>query len=352
MGKQDIGDLEAVRVAVEAWLQRALPDRPGLRIAPPAWPASSGESSVTLLLDARWPDDETARYVLRMVPPKSEVFESHDLRMQVQMMELMRAEGIPAPEVLGYEPDASLVGSDFYVMHFCEGRIPPDNPPMAFVGWVKEDLDESDRAEMWANGLETLAAIHRVDPAKHDLSRLPRARPGEPLVAEELRKFDSMFTAALRERCDPGIVEAWEWLQSTPPAGGTRRLCWGDSRPGNVIWRENRPVAVIDWEMANLADPLSDLAWWVWIDRCNCLGLGAEPLPGVPAPREVFESWHAQTGLPIDDIAWFELFTVVRYAIVLELKFAARAAGDPDAQVVPNFVAPFIPELMAAARAR
>ena len=70
----------------------------------------------------------------------------------------------------------------------------------------------------------------------------------------------------------------------------------------------------------------------------------------MPAPREVFESWHAQTGLPIDDIAWFELFTVVRYAIVLELKFAARA-GEPDAPAVPNFVAPLIPELMAAARA-
>ena len=51
-------------------------------------------------------------------------------------------------------------------MHFVEGRIPPDKPPMALASWVKDELDAAERAVMWANGLETLAAIHRIDPAR------------------------------------------------------------------------------------------------------------------------------------------------------------------------------------------
>jgi len=348
VGRQDVGDLEALRRRLEGWLERALAERPGLEIPELRFPETSGESSVTLLIGARWPDGGTRRFALRMVPPRSEVFESHDLRMQYQMMQVMHAEGIPAPPLLGYEPDASLLGSEFYVMGFVEGRIPPDIPPMALAGWVKDELDASERAAMWANGLETLAAIHRIDTRRHDLGRLPRAGPGEPAVAAELRKWDSMFKPGLRREAPPGLVPAWEYLMAQPPDSEQVGLCWGDSRVGNVIWRELRPVAVIDWEMANLADPLSDVTWWVWVDRCASLGLGVPPLAGVPEPAEVYERWRERTGASLRHLAWFELFTVARFAIVLERKLEARRrAGAP---LVPNFAAPFLPDLLDAAR--
>lgn len=347
MGRQDVGDLEGIRRRAEGWLQARCPDRPGLRLGELRFPEASGESSVTLLLDARWPDGSAEPLVLRMVPPHSEVFESHDLRMQYEMMEIMREEGVPVPPLLGYEPDASLLGSDFYVMGFVEGRIPPDKPPMAFGSWVAE-LRPEERAAMWGHGLDTLVRIHRIDLARHDFSRLPRARPGEPLVAQELRKWDSMFAPALREGADPELLEAWGWLMEHPPESEALRLCWGDSRVGNVIWRELRPVAVLDWEMANLADPLSDLAWWVWIDRCTCEGLGAPRMSGLPEPREVYARWSERTGLSVANVGWFELFTVVRFAIVLELKFQAMRRTDADAPAPPNFALQFLPALRAA----
>ncbi len=353
MGKQDVGDLEEIRKGVEVWMQARLPDRPGLRVGPLEFPASSGESSITLLLAVNWPDGAEERFALRMVPPKSQVFEEHDLPLQVKMMDIMRSEGIPVPPVLGYEADPSIVGSDFYVMRFVEGRVPPDNPPMTIAGWVKEDCTPEQRAALWRSGLETLAAIHRIDASKHDLSRLPCASEGEPLVAQELRKFDSMFSQDLRDSCEPEILEAWQWLMANPPQDGTRRICWGDSRPGNVIFREDRPVAVIDWEMANYADPRSDVSWWVWIDRCNSLGLGLDRLPGIPTPEEIYAQWSKESGLSVEGIEWFELFTVARYAIVLALKFKAFAESQPDPPPkVENFAARFLPELLEAAGAR
>ncbi len=349
MGEQDIGDLEEIRRGIEGWLKGQLPERRGLAISHLEFPKASGESSVTLILDATFADSAQERFVFRMAPPKSQVFETHDLLMQFQMMQIMTAEGLPAPPLVGYEPDSSMLGSDFYVMGFCEGRIPPDNPPMMLAGWLKDEVGAQDRTAMWASGIETLAKIHRIDPGAHDLTRLPRARDGETLVGEELRIFDSMFKPELRQAVDSRILAGWEFLRDTSPPAGESALCWGDSRPGNLIFRDNRVAAVLDWEMASISDPRADLAWWIWIDRCNSEGLGAERLPGLPAPAEVYARWGELTGRSITGIEWFELFAVVRYAIVLELKFAAMREANPD-MVVPNFTAQFIPDLIEATR--
>jgi len=349
MGEQEIGDLEEIRTAIEGWMQGRLSDRAGLLIPHLEFPKASGESSVTLILDASFSDGTSEQFVFRMAPPKSQVFEKHDLLMQFQMMQVMTDEGLPAPSLVGYESDPSIVGSDFYVMEFCEGRIPPDNPPMMLGGWLKDDVRAEDRAAMWASGIETLAKIHQIDLGAHDLSRLPRAGEGESLVAEELRTFDSMFKPELREAADPRILEGWEFVRDTMPTSGEPALCWGDSRAGNLIFEDNRVVAVIDWEMANIADPRSDLAWWIWIDRCNSEGLGAERLPGLPAPSDVYARWSELTGRSIEGIEWFELFTVVRFAIILERKFAAMRETNPGL-VVANFPVQFIPDLLEAAK--
>jgi aminoglycoside phosphotransferase (APT) family kinase protein len=347
VGKQDVGDLERIRVGIEAWLRVQLPDRPGLQIADLNFPEASGESSVTLLLDASWPGGASDRFVLRMAPPTSQVFENHDLLMQYEMMSVMHAEGVPAPPLIGYEADPSALGADFYVMGFLEGQIPPDNPPFAMTGWVKESLTDEDRRSMWRAGLETLASIHRIDPDKHDLSRLPRAKSGEPIVAQEVRTFDSMFKPELRAAADPRIARGWEALLASVPADGKLGLCWGDSRVGNVIFRDLAPIAILDWEMANVSDPLTDLAWWIWIDKCNSEGLGVPRLGGLPEPADAYAQWHQLTGRSIDHVAWFELFAVTRYAIILERKFTAMRELNPDMGIPPNFAGQFIPDLIA-----
>ncbi|HIF92243.1 MAG TPA: phosphotransferase family protein [Myxococcales bacterium] len=365
MGEQDIGDLEKIRVGVEAWLKKALPDRRDLHIAELAFPQASGESSVTLILEvtsthgARTPaargvsatDPTQEKFVFRMAPLSSQVFEKHDLLMQFQMMTLMADEGLPAPALIGYEPDPSIVGSDFYVMGFCEGRIPPDNPPFHAAGWLKDDVSAAERETMWHRGLEVVAAIHRIDlekidPNRIDLGRLPRAAKHENLLAQEFRTFDSMFKPQRRANADPRILEAWQRLERTMPEDGTPSLCWGDSRVGNVIFRDSSPVAILDWEMANISDPRTDLAWWIWIDRCNSEGLSLERLPGLPEPGDVYREWEALTGRSVAGIEWFELFAVVRYAIILDLKFEAFKAANSELGDIPNFVVPFIPGLM------
>ena len=351
MAEKDIGDIEIIRQTIESWLGAALPGAEALVLSELKFPETSGESSVTLLLDA---DTHGARskFVFRMAPPHSDVFDSHDIGLQYALMDIMAQAGIPVPSLVGYEADKSLVGSDFYVMNFIDGQIPADSPPFAFGSWVTE-LDDSQRAAMWCNGLEVLARIHGLDIGQYSLPSLPRAEPGQSVIQHEIDKFDKMLDQEMIESAPPASVsvlqEAMAAVKANAPMQGSQRLCWGDSRVGNIIWSELKPAAVIDWEMANLGEPLQDVSWWYWVDYINSVGLGVERLGGLPSLDDIYQQWHQLTGLPIDNTDYYDLFSVLRYAIILERKLAAMKAAGMG--VIDNFAAVFLPDLLEKHRA-
>ena len=348
MGKQDVGDLEIIRQKLESWLSQRLGEPDNFVLGELNFPEASGESSVTLIVEASWleaGESKQEKFVLRMAPKDSQVFESHDLKMQYDLMEIMLKEGIPAPEMVGYEASDSLLGSDFYIMRFVDGLIPPDNPPMAFGSWVSE-LSTEQRAEMWHNGLVTMANIHKIDICKYNLSSLLESAADESPMAHEFKRYDGMMAQGMRPNADPIITEAWQYLKDNMPKDGTRGLVWGDSRPGNVIWKDLKPIAMIDWEIASIGDPLSDLAWWFWIDHCNSVGLGAEKMTGLPEFSDAFQEWHKLTGLPIDDIAYYELFVLVRFAIIMERKLVHMIPVDPNFAEMESHPVQFIQPLM------
>lgn len=354
MAKQDVGDLEVIRQQLEAWLSRHLGQPDNFVLGELNFPEASGESSVTLIVEASWQQEgseQSERFVLRMAPRTSQVFESHDLKLQYDLMEIMAKEGVPAPEMVGYEPDDSMLGSDFYVMRFVDGLIPPDNPPMAFGSWVSE-LTAEERATMWHNGLSTMAKIHQIDITKYDLPTLPRSADDESPIMHEIRRYEGMMAQGMRDNADPIILEAWQFLKDNMPKDGPRVLCWGDSRCGNVIWRDLAPVAMIDWEIAAIGDPLTDLAWWFWIDHCNCVGLGVEKMSGVPDYDDAYQQWHEMTGLPIDNIAYYELFVLVRFSIIMERKLVHMMLEDPNFADMVSHPVQFIQPLMDKCKAR
>lgn len=338
MAKHDLGDINQIKTTLEQWLADKLPGATELVLDEPIFPEESGESSVTLLLQGRR-DGEALRYACRMKPVESQVFDAHDLELQYRLMEIAGEAGVPVPGLRGYESDPSLLGSDFYIMDFIDGQIPADNPPYAFGGWVTELSDEQ-RASMWANGIEAMARVHMIDIEQHELPSLPQSAAGQSPIQHEMDKFESMITDDLRERMDPELLEAFEYVKANIPTDGPRRLCWGDSRVGNVIWQELQPVALIDWEMANKGDPLQDVSWWFWIDHVNSVGLGVDMLGGLPPLQEVYQQWHAITGLPIDNSDYYDLFSLVRYGIILDRKFDALEAAGMGR--IDNFSLPFM----------
>lgn len=351
MAKQDVGDLETIRINLQSWLGEQL-GREAFELGELNFPEASGESSVTLLFDTQWLENgrhEHEKFVLRMVPKTSEVFESHDLKLQFDVMKVMAKEGVPVPGLVAYEANPDLLGSDFYVMRFVDGQIPPDQPPMAFGSWVL-DLSTEERAAMWQSGLDVLAQIHRVDISAYDLPSLPQAASDEPPAMLEMRKYLRLLELGVRDSADPNINIATKLLQDTMPQDGPRTLCWGDSRPGNIIYQNLKPAAVVDWELANIGDPLTDLAWYYWIDHCNSVGLGTEKMSGIPDYMDGYKYWQSLTGLPIDNIAWYELFVLWRFAIIMEKKMMAMTLVDANFADFPNHASTQLEAAMARLR--
>lgn len=338
MAKHDLGDIELIRVRLECWLREKLTDAQDLILADLSFPEESGESSVTLILNTV-SRGATRHYICRMKPRDSQVFTDHDLPLQYNLMKLAGANGIPVPPLLGFESDESLVGSDFYIMGFVDGQIPTDNPPYAFGSWVTE-LTDAQRTTQWRNGLETLASIHQINIAASKVSGIPESAKNASPAQYEIDKFRALITPDIRGRLPAVVLQAVDYVADNAPQDGPRRLCWGDSRPGNVIWKDLQPNAVIDWEMASIGDPLQDVSWWYWIDYINCLGLGVPRLGGLPSLKEVYQQWHELTGLPILHSDYYDLFTVVRFAIILEKKFFSLEKAGIG--VIDNYSIPFV----------
>jgi aminoglycoside phosphotransferase (APT) family kinase protein len=343
MAKHDLGDIELIRVRLEGWLRENLTDAQGLILADLSFPEESGESSVTLILNTVNEGAER-QFICRMKPRDSQVFTEHDLPLQYNLMILAGANGIPVPPLLGLEPDESLVGSDFYIMGFVDGQIPTDNPPYVFGSWVTE-LTDDQRAKQWRNGLATLARIHRINIAGSTVPGIPQSAKNASPAQHEIDKFRALMTPDIKRRLPAVVLQAVDYVADNAPPDGPRRLCWGDSRPGNVIWKDLQPIAVIDWEMASIGDPLQDVSWWYWIDYINCLGLGVPRLGGLPSLEEVYQQWHALTGLPILHSDYYDLFCVVRFAIILEKKFFSLEKAGLGA--IDNYCVPFVEQQFA-----
>jgi aminoglycoside phosphotransferase (APT) family kinase protein len=149
-----------------------------------------------------------------------------------------------------------------------------------------------------------------------------------------------MFSDAVRQRMPAAFARVVDYINANAPSGGDRRLCWGDARVGNIIWKDLKPAAVIDWEMVNIGDPVQEVAWWYWIDYVNSVGLGLERLQGLPSLGELYASWHALTGLSTEHSDYYDLFALVRYAIILEKKFIAMESAGLG--TIDNFCVPIV----------
>jgi aminoglycoside phosphotransferase (APT) family kinase protein len=98
--------------------------------------------------------------------------------------------------------------------------------------------------------------------------------------------------------------------------------------------------------MAGIGDPLQDVSWWYWIDYVNSVGFGLERLGGLPTLAEMYEQWHALTGLPTHYSNYYDLFSVVRFGIILENKLAAMEKAGLG--TIDNFCLPFVEQQLKA----
>ena len=290
-------------------------------------PESNGMSSETLLFTARSVEDGQPverRLVARIEPPATDhpVFTRYDLGMQFEVMRLVRAEtSVPVPETFLYEPDPSVLGGPFFVMERIEGLVPPDVLPYTFDGnWVF-DAAESDRRVMQESAVEVLAGIHAITPDRYDLGFLQLDRAGESALERCLRHWRGYHDWVVKDRPSPLLASCFAWLEDNLPADvSADALSWGDSRIGNMMFRDHRVVAVFDWEMATVAPPEVDIGWLCFLHRFFqdlSTQMGAPGLPDMFRPVDVAASYAVRSGRRPGDLTWHIAFAAMRHGVIM-----------------------------------
>jgi aminoglycoside phosphotransferase (APT) family kinase protein len=243
-GTKDVSAPLAIDVAhLHTYLSERLPDFQGPLTLQQF---KGGQSNPTYLIET-----PARSYVLRRKPPGKLLPSAHAVDREYRVIGALHTQHFPVAQPLLYCEDAAVVGTPFYVMTHVEGRViwEPHIPRAS----VKE------RAAVYDAMNAALASLHSFDPAAVGLADFGR---GENYVARQIERWSKQYRASQTEPIAE-MDELIAWLPQHLPPPAPVRLVHGDYRLDNIILSPSEPqiLAVLDWELSTLGDPLADLAY-------------------------------------------------------------------------------------------
>ncbi len=272
-----------------------------------------GQSNPTYLLTT-----PARKYVLRRKPPGKLLPSAHAIDREYRVIGALHKQGFPVAEPLCYCADESVAGTAFYVMSFADGRVfwEPQMP----------GSDPMERTAIYDAMNDTIARLHSFDPANIGLADFGR---GENYVARQVERWSKQYRASETEKID-AMERLIDWLPKNIPPAGPPRLVHGDYRIDNLIVAKDAPqvLAVLDWELSTLGDPLADftyhlMAWHMpptesTAGTATLLGHDLKAL-GIPAMDEYVERYVARTGLdPRPHLPAYLAYNFFRIAAILQ----------------------------------
>ncbi|WP_305093100.1 phosphotransferase family protein [Prescottella sp. R16] len=331
---------------LQTWLRTTLPTDAEPQVVDVQVPDANGMSNETILFDAVWLETGERRHhhlVARIAPAPSGVpiFPSYDLDRQYRIMQAVGERStVPVPRVYWSETSPEPLGGEFFVMERRDGLIPPDVMPYNFGSWLSECTD-TERRRLQDASVGVLADLHAIpEPAQlfPDADEDSAAAALRAHVDGQRRYYEWATAGGPRS---PLIERALDWLDThCPSPSGPAVLCWGDSRIGNVIYRDFEPVAVLDWEMATIGPRELDLGWMIFIHRFFEDLAAVAGLPGLPdllRRDDVARTYTDRTGHTPEDLDFYTLYAALRHAIIMfRIQCRAVAFGQAEAPADPD----------------
>ncbi len=326
-----------VPAALSQWLSTVLPNTTP-EITVESGVDSNGMSSETILLSGRWthggrPVEQ--RWVARVAPTEADVpvFDHYRLDHQHEVMRLVgELTDVAVPPVRWLEDTGTVLGRPFFLMDRIDGEVPPDVMPYTFGdNWLYDASPEQQR-RLQDNTVEILATLHSIPNARQVFGFLQDVDPpGETALHRHFGWLKNWYAFSVPDIGRSPLVErALNWLEAHFPADVAAQepvLVWGDSRIGNVMYRDFTPVAVLDWEMATVGPREFDLAWISYAHMVFQELTGLAGLPGMPdflREEDVRATYRDLTGVDVGDLDWFYVYSGVVWACVFMRTGARR----------------------------
>ena len=253
-------------------------------------------------------------YVLRRKPPGMLLASAHAVDREFAVISALHAQGFPVARPYGLCEDASVLGSMFYVMEKVEGRIYWD---LKLPG-----LTPQQRRDIWFAQVDTLAALHRLDPQAIGLGDY--GKPGN-YFARQVGRWTKQYRASEADPV-PAMDRLIEFLPATLPADGPTRIVHGDWRLDNMILHPTEPrvQAVLDWELSTLGDPMADFSYLLIAYaipqtlRNGLKGADLEAL-GIPSIAELADRYGEATGWGAPgNLDWLLAYNLFRLAAICQ----------------------------------
>jgi aminoglycoside phosphotransferase (APT) family kinase protein len=234
-------------------------------------------------------------------------------QVEIELQRTLYDLGINVPEVIAELDDDAGAG-----MAFIMERLPGVAVPQKILG---SDSYADARSALIQQMADSLARVHNVSTA---------ALPPLPLLtaADQLARFRAIVDGC--ELHHPGLEVAFAWLDARQPTESTATLVHGDFRLGNVIVDHSGLSGIIDWELAHIGDPMSDLGWLCM--RSWRFSRPELPAAGLGSRGELFDAYAKAANVDVDAerVRFWEAFGNVRWAVICLLQVRRFLVASPE----------------------
>eukprot|EP00794_Sanderia_malayensis_P004927 gene4927-5574_t len=265
-------------------------------------------------------------FVLRKKPPGKLLPSAHAVEREYRVMKTLSEAGVPVPNCLDLCTDTSVLGTPFYVMDYVRGRI--------FKNATLPGLSADERRDIYNEMNKTLQKIHSVNFQQAGLDDF--GKTGN-YVQRQIERWSKQYESSKTHEI-PNMNRLMDWLPKNAPQNDTTTIVHGDFRIDNLIYDENSPkvLAVLDWELSTLGDPLSDLAY-------NCLLHYLSPkfpvMPGfagidissmgIPTDKQYMQDYCKSMGIPpVENWNFYLAFSFFRIAAILQGVYTRSLKGQ------------------------
>lgn len=278
-----------------------------------------GMSNPTFMLT----DGNGKRYVLRKKPPGELLPSAHAVDREFKVISALNATDVPVAKAYALCEDDAVIGQAFYIMEFLEGRV--------FRDVALPDLPPDERRAIYEAMNDALAKLHSVDFEAIGLSDYGRVGG---YISRQVRRWSQQYEASKTDEI-PEMDKLTAWLNDNMPDDSLTTIVHGDFRLENLIYHPTKPrvLAVVDWELGTLGNPLSDLAY-------NCLTYHyADPrwgdiidldyeVTGIPSEEDYVAQYCARTGREIDDYTYYLVLSLFRFAAIIQGVYYRGVQGN------------------------
>jgi aminoglycoside phosphotransferase (APT) family kinase protein len=304
-------------------------DEHGLGEGEPAIEAiGDGHSNVTFAVTRGGTPLVVRRPPRGPLPPSA-----HDVLREARILRAL-AGRVPVPEVLAVCDDPEVIGAPFSVMPRLDGVVMSGAPAPALAG------HEHATAEAMIDTHADLHAVHSRDAGLEGFGR------PDGYLEPQLARFGGLWERN-RTRDLPAMERVGAWLAAHRPESPAATIVHGDYRLGNLMFAPAPPphvVAILDWEMSTLGDPLADLGYLCtfWIDRDDPpAGVFEQHAftrgPGWPRRDELLARYESRSGRALGDIAWYRVLALWKIIVFMEGNYRRALAGSVDDPYLTTF---------------